>query len=62
MKLLDQLDRRWLDNANTPDEYRAATGTSPGQAATTKRTLHVQYYAVLRDRDSVVFIPPVAGG
>jgi molybdenum cofactor guanylyltransferase len=115
VKLLDQLDRRWLDNANTPDEYRAATGTSPGQSATTKRTLRVQYYAVmreragrneeelvtaaatpaelyaelsrrypfaltreqlkvavnsefadwsapLRDRDSVVFIPPVAGG
>ena len=31
VKLLDQLDRRWLDNANTPDEYRAAAGTSPGE-------------------------------
>ena len=115
VKLLDQLDRRWLDNANTPDEYRAATGHPVGAALPTTRTLHVQYYAVmreragrneeelvtaaatpaelyaelsrrypfaltreqlkvavnsefadwsapLRDRDSVVFIPPVAGG
>jgi len=114
VKLLDQLDRRWLDNANTPDEYRAAAGPE-ASVPVAKRTLHVQYYAVmreragrneeelvtsaatpaelyaelsrrypfaltreqlkvavnsefaawsapLRDRDSVVFIPPVAGG
>ncbi|HZF26948.1 MAG TPA: NTP transferase domain-containing protein [Steroidobacteraceae bacterium] len=113
VKLLDQIDRRWLDNANTPDEFRAAGGALETRPAT--RTLHVQYYAVmreragrneedlvtsaatpaelyaelsrrypfaltreqlkvavnsefadwsapLRDRDSVVFIPPVAGG
>jgi molybdenum cofactor guanylyltransferase len=114
-KLIDPLDRHWLDNANTPDEYRTATGQPVGATLPATRTLHVQYYAVmreragrneeelvtaaatpaelyaelsrrypfaltreqlkvavnsefadwsapLRDRDSVVFIPPVAGG
>jgi molybdopterin-guanine dinucleotide biosynthesis protein A len=114
-KLLDQLDRRWLDNANTPDEFRAAGGALDSEPTPATRTLHIQYYAVmreragrneeelvtaaatpaelyaelsrrypfaltreqlkvavnsefadwsapLRDRDSIVFIPPVAGG
>jgi molybdenum cofactor guanylyltransferase len=113
VKLLDQIDRRWLDNANTPDEFRAAGGALGTERTT--RTVHIQYYAVLReragrneevlvtaastpaelydelsgrypfalareqlkvavnsefadwsaplrDRDSIVFIPPVAGG
>ena len=50
MKLLDQLDRRWLDNVNTPDEYRAATGFSGSETTAATRTMHVQYYAVLRER------------
>lgn len=48
VNLLDQVDRRWLNNANTPDEFRAITGAT-GTGATT-RTLRVQYYAVMRER------------
>lgn len=116
VNLLDQVDQRWLDNANTPDDFRAAGGTFDANATDPFiRTIRVQYFAVLReqagrneehvvtaattpaalyeelrlrypfaltrdqlkvavnaeftewsaqlrDHDSVVFIPPVAGG
>lgn len=51
VNLLDQVDRRWLDNANTPGEYRAITSTANRAAATqATRTVRVQYYAVMRER------------
>lgn len=50
VNLLDQVDRRWLDNANTPDEYRAITGAANRATAPAVRTVRVQYYAVMRER------------
>ena len=59
--LLDLPDARALDNVNTPDEFQAATG-APGFVAhtgdghsdvrrePTRKTLRVQYYAILREQ------------
>lgn len=52
--ILDQPDPRALDNVNTPEEYRAAT-VAPGsepvpESRAGRRTVRVQYYAVLREQ------------
>jgi molybdenum cofactor guanylyltransferase len=48
--ILEQPDPRALDNINTPEEYRAASGTFLGPQGTDSMQIKVQYYAILREQ------------
>jgi molybdenum cofactor guanylyltransferase len=48
--LLDQPRPQALDNVNTPQELEAARTRMAGATTTTPRTLHVQYFALLREQ------------
>jgi molybdopterin-guanine dinucleotide biosynthesis protein A len=50
-ELVDQPDARALDNVNTPDEYGSAVAAlSPASAASSRKRIKVQYYALLREQ------------
>jgi molybdopterin-guanine dinucleotide biosynthesis protein A len=48
VRLLDEPNPRALDNANTPEEYASAVGTTGEPAAS--RRVTVQYFALLREQ------------
>jgi molybdopterin-guanine dinucleotide biosynthesis protein A len=49
-KLLDQPNARALDNVNTPEEYGSAMSSLNPEAATARKNIQVQYYALLREQ------------
>ena len=58
VKLLDLPDTRALDNVNTPAEFAEASAAlgatdstpAPVRAASSPRTIRIQYYAILREQ------------
>jgi molybdenum cofactor guanylyltransferase len=49
-KLLDQPNARALDNVNTPEEYGTAMSSLNPEAASARKNIQVQYYALLREQ------------
>ncbi len=49
-KLLDQPNSRALDNVNTPEEYGSAMANLNPNAASARKNIKVQYYALLREQ------------
>jgi molybdopterin-guanine dinucleotide biosynthesis protein A len=51
VRLLEPLDRRALDNVNTPEEYAQASATLDTPSSTgAKMQLKIQYYALMREQ------------
>ena len=50
LQLIDELNPRALDNANTPEEYAAAMNTRDAAPSAATRRLTVQYFALLREQ------------
>ncbi len=48
--LIDEPDPRALDNVNTPEEYGSAMATLNPGAASARKQINVQYYALLREQ------------
>ncbi len=49
-QLLDQPNPRALDNVNTPEEYGSAMASLNVNAPATRKSIKVQYYALLREQ------------
>jgi molybdopterin-guanine dinucleotide biosynthesis protein A len=49
VKLVEPVDKRALDNVNTPEEYHAAINALAESPANSKR-LRIQYFAVMREQ------------